>query len=270
MRIEFMPLRRSVLCVMTLAAAALAQGPPDLRLLGARPGRPAPLVKGAPFSADVVTETTQVLPDGNKIRQTSSERMYRDGEGRTRREPSLSSLGATGSAPQIAFVDDPVAGASYALDLTNRTVSKSSWSRAVGTRSRFFQPLDGAPRQRPADPNVKTESLGRQTIAGVPADGTRTTQTIPAGQIGNALPIQIVSERWYSPDLQMVVLSRRSDPRSGETVMQMTNIIRAEPPSTLFVPSADFQTAEPQFRMRQRQPGAPSLRRNGTADSAAH
>ena len=47
----------------------------------------------------------------------------------------------------------------------------------------------------------------------------------------------IVTERWYSPDLQMVVMTKRSDPRSGDTVFQMTSIARTEPAAT-FVPGA--------------------------------
>ncbi len=243
-----------------IAAAAFAQGRgplpsgPRVRLLGAQPGRPGQVVKGAPFSAEVTTETSQTLADGNKIRQTSSERIYRDSEGRTRREPSLSTLGSSASpanAPQVAFIDDPVAEVSYALDLNNRTVARNGWRQPPPPGN---APLPNRPlRDRfPAnDPNTKTESLGRQNINGVPADGTRITRTIPAGQAGNSLPILIVNERWYSPDLQMMILQKRSDPRSGETVSQMTNIIRAEPPSTLFVPPADFQVLQGRGRNRQ-------------------
>ncbi len=86
----------------------------------------------------------------------------------------------------------------------------------------------------PADPNVKIESLGKQTIEGVVADGTRTTMTIPAGEIGNEQPLQVVTETWYSSELQAVVLSKRTDPRSGEHVTRMTNITRAEPSRSLF------------------------------------
>ncbi len=53
--------------------------------------------------------------------------------------------------------------------------------------------------------------------------------TIPAGQIGNELPIIIVSERWFSPDLKVLVMSRQSDPRFGETTYRLTNLTRAEP-----------------------------------------
>ena len=88
--------------------------------------------------------------------------------------------------------------------------------------------------------NTKVEHLGTQTIEGVSAEGTRITVTIPAGQIGNELPIVTVSERWYSPELQVTVMSTRSDPRTGTTTYKLTNINRAEPSPTLFQVPADY------------------------------
>jgi hypothetical protein len=85
-----------------------------------------------------------------------------------------------------------------------------------------------------------TESLGSRDFDGVRADGKRTTRTIPAGAIGNEKPIAIVSERWFSPELNVVVMSRVSDPRSGETVYRLTDIKRAEPPAELFRVPADY------------------------------
>lgn len=226
---------------------------PRVRILGAEAGRPGPVVTGAPYSADAVTEITQTLADGNQIHQVTTTRVYRDSQGRTRREPTLNALGSTAAGtggPQIAFINDPVAGMSYALDLIGRTATSSVLRQppagAVRGDRRSRRLVDSA--------NTKTESLGRQLTAGVPADGTRVTVTIPAGQIGNAQPIQVVSERWYSPDLQLTVLSKRSDPRTGEIVSQLTNLSRAEPPATLFEVPADFQvTPQPRgqrFRAR--------------------
>src|SRR6266516_1234674 len=86
----------------------------------------------------------------------------------------------------------------------------------------------------------QTETLGSQVIEGVRADGTRTTMTIPAGAIGNDQPIQIISERWYSPELQTVVMTKRSDPRMGETTYRLSNISRAEPSRALFEAPADY------------------------------
>ncbi|MBO0799313.1 MAG: TonB family protein [Blastocatellia bacterium] len=80
----------------------------------------------------------------------------------------------------------------------------------------------------------KTESLGTQKIEGIAAEGTRYTDTIPAGAIGNERQIDIVRERWYSPELQMVILMSYSDPRYGETTQRLTNIDRSEPDSSLF------------------------------------
>jgi hypothetical protein len=254
-----MLLKQVLICSAIFAVEALAQGPrarmpgPGIRFLGAEPGRPGQVVKGAPYTADVTTEFTQVLGDGNRIHQITSERIYRDSEGRTRRETSLASLSSGNAGVSLAFVDDPVAGASFVLDLTKRTVTRLPWRQPPpnGPSGRNQPP-------RPANPNLKTESLGKQTIAGVVADGTRTTQTIPAGQIGNTLPIQVVNERWYSSELQAVILQKRSDPRSGESVSQWANIIRAEPSSTLFAVPADFQASQGAGpRMRGPLPGPP-------------
>jgi hypothetical protein len=103
--------------------------------------------------------------------------------------------------------------------------------------------LQGRPLALPdrhADRGV-TESLGSRDFDGVRADGKRTTHTIPAGAIGNEKPIAIVSERWFSPELNVVVMSRTSDPRSGETVYRLTDIKRGEPPPELFRVPADYK-----------------------------
>lgn len=255
-------LKQSVLLVVWAAAAVAQGGGPrmmprsgGIRFLGGEAGRQGPVVTGAPYSADAVTDITQILADGNKIHQTNTTHIYRDSQGRTRREPGLNALSsaAPGSTlPSLAFINDPVAGVSYTLDLTNHT----------GTKRTLPTPRSGSPnpsrppRTPPNSPDIKTESLGRQLVSGVPADGTRTTVTIPAGQIGNAQPIQIISETWRSPDLQITVLSKRSDPRTGDVEFQLNNLSRAEPPSTLFVVPADFtiteQTGGMGMRMRNR------------------
>ena len=80
----------------------------------------------------------------------------------------------------------------------------------------------------------KTESLGTQVIEGVTAEGTRTTLTIPAGEIGNVLPLEIVDESWYSSELQLQVMTKHQDPRSGVVLYRLTNLNRGEPERSLF------------------------------------
>jgi len=88
------------------------------------------------------------------------------------------------------------------------------------------------------------ESLGTQFMEGVAVEGTRTTMTIPAGEIGNEQPINIVSERWFSPDLKVLVMSRQSDPRFGETTYRLTNLTRTEPSPQLFEIPSDFKIVD--------------------------
>lgn len=247
-------------------AAAFAQPPgrgpqPNWgpRVVGAEPGRQGLVVKGAPFSADLITETTQTLADGNHIHQTGTSHLYRDAEGRTRREQSLSGLGILApntNLPPVVFINDPVAHVNYALSPSDHTATRSTgdrgfiWNGTAGdpAREKNFAAGSGrrmrGPLAQAGGQSFKTESLGHQTIEGVPADGTRTTTIIPAGQLGNEQPIQIVTEAWYSADLQIMILSKRSDPRSGETVTRYANISRAEPSHTLFEVPADYKVTD--------------------------
>lgn len=106
--------------------------------------------------------------------------------------------------------------------------------------------MAGPPRMVKAinSDRVKREELGKQIMEGVEVEGTRTTITIPAGEIDNELPIAIVSERWYSPELQVVVMSKNSDPRTGVSTYRLTNINRAEPDASLFQAPADYTLEE--------------------------
>ena len=220
------------------------------------------VVKNAPFSADIVTDTTQVLPDGNRIHQTNTTHLYRDAEGRTRREQQLGNLNGlapNANLPPVVFINDPVARMNYAVSPSNHTATRSAAMPRGGPNGGGNGPGAGAglnrgmmaPRvARQNNANVKTEDLGAQTIEGVQATGRRLTMMIPAGQIGNDQPIQIVTETWYSADLQMVVMSKRSDPRTGDTVVRYTNISRTEPAATLFEVPADYTVKDaPRVRM---------------------
>ena len=205
-----------------------------------------PAVKGAPYSAESVNETIQTLADGNRIVQRTSSMQYRDAEGRERREET--------SAMGVIFITDPVAGTRYTLHPDSQTAEKNSlpsggmyrlvlndaFSAQAGRGTgggAITIPLRGAVAGgQPSDARI--EQLGSMFIEGVQAQGSRTTTTIPAGQIGNDRPINVVDERWYSPDLKMTILTKHSDPRSGETNFRLSNISRSNPPPTLFeVPS---------------------------------
>jgi len=238
------------------------RGPPDW---GRRPGpdfrSPSfemfsdnKVVKGAPYSAIAITETVQTLSDGAKISRKKTDTIYRDSEGRTRREQTFDRVGpfsVQGEPRQLIFINDVVAGTRIFLDPAAKT------ARKMPNFDRPSPPFK--PPQAPADTERKTESLGKQVIEGVDAEGERTTLTIPAGKIGNDRPLEIVSERWESPALQVVVLSRHKDPFAGETTYRLTEIKRIEPAKTLFEMPTDYSIDQdrrgpPPWEDRRRRP----------------
>jgi hypothetical protein len=225
-----------------------------------------PTLKGAPYSALSMSETVQVLADGNRITNTNTTILHRDSQGRERREDSSGAVS----------ISDPVEGFTYTLRPESKTAIKSFLPRRAADRAledakkAAARKLDmeslmkaevptimmhstggGIPvgvgviirdNSSTADPMV--ENLGTQMFDGISAEGTRRTTTMPAGQIGNEQPIITVYERWYSPDLQMLVMSTRSDPRSGTNIYKLTNINRSEPPPTLFQVPPDYTVTD--------------------------
>jgi hypothetical protein len=220
----------------------------DVHFMYAEFGSAGKVVTGAPYSADVTTEHTQTLGDGNTIHTKQTGSVYRDGEGRTRRNQPLGAIGPLPMAPkgaQPVFINDPVAGVNYILDTSNKSAHKMPAPPPPQMDPMPHAAIKIATAGQPVDSQqIKSESLGTKTIGGVQAEGTRTVITIPAGEIGNGRPIEIVSERWYSSQLQTVVLSKHSDPRMGETTYSLTNIALAEPAHSLFEVPDDYQVVE--------------------------
>lgn len=92
----------------------------------------------------------------------------------------------------------------------------------------------------PDGTEMSSEFLGRQVMEGITVDGVRTTTTTPVGAIGNDRPIVVTEEMWTSPELFVTVLDKKSDPRNGEEIIRLTNIVRGEPDAALFQPPPDY------------------------------
>ncbi len=226
---------------------------------GAKIALAGPVVKGAPYTADGSSEMTQTLGDGTHISRQESYTIYRDGEGRIRRE----------SGSQV-WISDPVANTSYILDTKRQTARKMGLPRHIAYEKAQLDaqtakvkadamagqagPVwfasgamtsEGGPMlmiggpMRGGSPG-KPEALGKQEMEGVEVEGTRNTVVIPPGQIGNDRPLQMVSERWESPELHVTILARHTDPMMGDSVEKLTNVRRGEPDPSLFQVPANF------------------------------
>jgi hypothetical protein len=219
------------------------------------------VVKGAPYRAEAVTDVTQTFADGNRIVRKTTASVSRDSEGRTRREATLAAIGplVAQDAPKLVFIQDPVAGTSYVLEPDSRTARKLACPGPDGKGGDGPGSHFGAWHHKMGEGkwDRQTDNLGSQTLEGVEATGTRTTVTIPAGAIGNERAITVVSERWFSPELQVVVLSTHRDPRFGETTYRLTGIARVEPARSLFDVPSDYTVREgpPEMMRFRRAPG---------------
>jgi hypothetical protein len=199
---------------------------------------------GFPYSAGEVTVRTHTLADGTKITQKQLVKVYQDSEGRTRREyfkPGVESVGQDDSLLSV-HIFDPVAGANYYLNPRDRRARKIEVRRPTPPSP---PQTTGASANLTRAPLRRTrEDLGTQVIEGLEARGERITRTIPAGAEGNDQPIQITLELWFSVERRLPLLRITNDPRYGETVTRLTNLVRDEPPAELFQVPPDYTIEE--------------------------
>lgn len=238
---------------LAAAAAAFAQGEsgsiaaPRWRPIHvALDGQSGPVV-GRPLEATEVRHNLQVLSDGTKLESSSTTRFWRDSQGRMRTE-----------SPERIEIYDPIGGAIYDLDPQHQTYIKStSHADAVmiavdGSSSRVSSfsgtphpdrpsHVDlGIPYQKDKQALTTKEDLPPQVLNGVSAHGSRITSTVPAGAVNNDREFKIVSERWYSDDLQLLLKTSNSDPRFGINTYELTNIKQGPPDPSLFQVPAGY------------------------------
>jgi hypothetical protein len=259
----------AILFFLIASAAVYAQmGPPPGMPPGGPPRRafgpgafgphPGKTVTGAPYSADVTNSLVRNLADGNSIQRTTTGHVARDNDGRTYSQETITGgfLGQNGPTT-LVFISDPVAGYSYVLNASTKVARRRTLKQFQGGAG----PRGPREHDRPANPNVVTADLGTQLVNGVNAQGKSTTRTIPAGAMGNAQPLVSTSEIWYSPDLQVVVASKRNNPMNGQSNYALTNIQRTAPNPSLFQVPSDYtvqdEPAGRGFGPGRRRPGPP-------------
>jgi hypothetical protein len=197
-------------------------------------------VTGLPYSAMQETEETQTLPDGTHVVQKHQTRLYRDSSGRTRVEVFVPiDWNAVQKTPEMVMIMDPIAKVMYSL----RPSTRSAYSNSLRETPPLPNPQDSPPLL-PRPKKMASEDLGTQMMEGVLVKGVRTTWTLPTDSVGNDRPIIEVDEVWTSTDLGLAILSKHSDPRTGETVTRVTSLDRSEPDPTLFQVPPDYTLKE--------------------------
>lgn len=213
------------------------------------------VIKNKPFAATEERHSLQTLGDGTRIENMQTNRLFRDAEGRTRVEEMNGTVS----------IYDPTSGTRVQLDPATKTARKGGSGFVYGYNTSSYGALNlntyagysngilSALTKNPSNMqgvmSETTENLGTQAVNGVNASGVRTTMVIPKGQIGNNKDIKVMTERWSSNDLQMLVKSINSDPRFGDTTYQLTKITQTAPDPALFQVPSDYNLIEqPQAR----------------------
>ncbi|MGB2777776.1 MAG: hypothetical protein WBC25_11810 [Candidatus Acidiferrum sp.] len=209
----------------------------------------------APYSAVREFSSVQTLSDGTHItHKPTTEKIYRDSEGRERTERPFCG-GPTGDpGAMVITIRDPVSGYGYILDSENQIAHRYEMQvrKAVHTAAAPRVAAQTAlaanralvPKTNANRPTSVKEDLGGQTMEGVYVEGWRTTDTIPTGAEDNDQPFTVVHEDWLSPDLNVFVLTKTSDPRIGDMTNRLTQIDRSEPSLSLFSPPSKYKIVD--------------------------
>lgn len=202
------------------------------------------VVTGIPLTATILMMREQTLSDGNRINKQTQMTVYRDSQGRVRRDTTMDfGTPATGRVKHnIIMIKDPVAGKRYMLDPVNKTAHVMPMGpKGRGPRGDGPDGPGKNPPMRHEHSAVQEQALGTKTIDGLQAEGRSVTRTIPAGEIGNEKPIDVVTERWFATDLQIPLLVTHTDPMMGSVTTKVTSVSRGEPDASLFQIPSDYK-----------------------------
>jgi hypothetical protein len=208
------------------------------------------------FSAEQVGESVRTLPDGTHVTNSQSlQLIFRDSLGRTRTERPMfgSSNPNQPKMPTIVQILDPVAGVAYLLDTQGKVAHRVTLppppAGTTPVRQAMPPPQNqtyvvSSTRVMSNGAQAKTEYLGKQVLEGVEVEGERDTLVSPAGSQGADQPTTTVTETWRSRELDTAVLTKRLDPRFGDTTQKLINVRLGEPALSLFQPPPDYTVVE--------------------------
>ncbi|MGA2217562.1 MAG: hypothetical protein ABSG51_05725 [Terracidiphilus sp.] len=229
----------SVMAMMALPGAMAQKG--DVPAVAAM-GDDGSVVLGQPLEGVEKIVEVKPLADGTTITKRVEERKWRDAEGRFRKEATQVQEGGE-AVYHRATILDPVNNTVTTLDLDNKEATvihlpEEGPGMLHPYVDLFYKPMEGMPGME-----VKFEELRRKEFAGVSAIGRRVTRTRPPGTIGNDRTIVSVSERWWSPELKLLLYSSMDDPREKLT-REVTQLDRGEPDPSMFTVPSDFSVRD--------------------------
>ena len=206
-----------------------------------------PVVRDAPYFADIISTYDRTTPSGESLHREMRSRIYRDSQGRTRRE--VEQISPTTAQQLVSvLINDPVSNTVTSLDPQTMTAHIRDGSVITPPK----QAVRGRPESLTAPPvassdaveagtsttEAKAEELGTRVIEGLTVKGTRITTPLASAAGGNKQPRTLVTSTWVSEELHIEVLTEIDDVPENHRTIRLVNIVRAEPESGLFeIPS---------------------------------
>jgi TonB family protein len=223
-------------------APARAAAPEDGRVNEWMNGESIPPIAKLPFTAKAELETVSQLPDGMLITHKTYNLIARDSAGRTRNEARKWLDPATGAEPKLfrIVLYDPMTKTRTALFPLTKIARQ--WNAV---------PAFTSLAQVAGKPESFQEDLGGDTLEGLPVRGVRLSQTYAPGTVGNDRPLTVVVEYWYSEELRINLLTKRTDPRFGVQTVCLTQLVRQEPDASLFAVSDDYKLVNESLSLQQ-------------------
>jgi len=248
----------------TVTSAVTAPG--DGRVAEWMYGEHIPAVPGLPFSAKVELELVNQLQDGTLITHKSCNLDARDFRGRTRNEARNWINPALGAEPRLIRVELYDPSTRTRINVFPLTKTARQWT--VSTTVPAATPPTPTV---PIKPESTKENIGVDSIEGLPVRGLRVSQTYPPGALDNDRPLTIVTEYWYSEDLKINLLTKRTDPRYGVQTVRVTELARQEPDVALFAVPDEYKlfrdTVQPSLAQGSGVSDAPSTNPPGSSPS---
>ncbi len=201
----------------------------------------------APFTLLLETEWVRTLGDGGTITLVNKRRITRDAAGRVYQErwflvPKNGTVESHMTTIQIADPSTHVLHNCFLVGPKKNVCEVLNFvtsSLAVNTDEK--NTLGDLPNNQGS---FVHETLGKQFISGVETVGLHDATTYNPGVFGNDRTITVERETWYSPQLDLNLLSIRSDPRTGKQTFMATNVVLGDPEPALFELPAGFRVVD--------------------------
>jgi hypothetical protein len=202
-----------------------------------------PVVKDAPYFADIISTYDRTTPSGERLHREMRSKIYRDTQGRTRRETEQI-IPSTGQKRVSVLINDPIGNTVTSLDPQHMTAHVRDGSIISSPK----QPVRRSQESMTAPPEAssvavepaasiaeaKAEELGTQIMEGLTVKGTKITTPLAPAAGANKQARTLITSAWVSEELHITVLTEYDEAPENHRTIRLVNIVRTEPEAGLF------------------------------------